>query len=69
MALPTQRRTRAAQGRRRSQQHLKEINLIPCPNCHRRIRPHHICPFCGYYGGQLVREIKVKKNKPGAAKK
>ena len=72
MALPTQRRNKAAKGRRRSHQHLKKINLIPCPHCQRQIPPHQVCPFCGYYKGQLVltslANKKTKRNKRGKDK-
>ena len=74
MALPTQRRNKAAKGRRRSQHHLKKIGLIPCPHCQRQIFPHRVCPFCGYYKGQLVlsslankKAKQNKKSKPTSA--
>ncbi len=68
MALPTQKRSTSRQKRRTSLRKkeilLKKKNLFLCPQCKRKILPHRVCPYCGYYKGKEVLKIKIKgKNK------
>jgi large subunit ribosomal protein L32 len=56
MALPKRRSSKARQGNREAGKALKVPNLIPCPNCQELMKPHHICPECGYYAGREVVE-------------
>ncbi len=51
-ALPKQRISRKRRGDRRSQQHLKPLHLVECPQCHNPRLTHHACPACGYYKGR-----------------
>ncbi|SVD76700.1 uncharacterized protein METZ01_LOCUS429554, partial [marine metagenome] len=39
--------------------HIKipETALSECTNCHALIRPHRVCPECGFYKGVEVIEI------------
>ena len=46
-ATPKQRISRKRRGDRRSQQHLKPMQLVECPQCHNPRQPHHVCPICG----------------------
>jgi len=57
-ALPKQRISRKRRGDRRSQQHLKPLQLVECPQCHNPRQPHHVCPLCGTYRGRQVIAVK-----------
>jgi len=57
-ALPKQRISRKRRGDRRSQQHLKPMQLVECPQCHNPRQPHHVCPICGTYRGRQVLAVK-----------
>jgi len=54
MALPTTRHSKARRDKRRAQWKLSVPNLSRCPQCARRILPHHVCPHCGFYRGRQV---------------
>ncbi len=56
MALPKRRTSKARQGNREAGKGLKPVNLATCPNCQELIKPHHVCPECGYYSGREVIE-------------
>lgn len=34
---------------------------IACPSCKKSIRPHSVCPYCGYYKGKAIIVKKEKK--------
>ena len=59
MALPKVKLSKSKKGRRRSHLALVHIQLLPCPNCKRLMRPHAICRNCGHYAGREV--IKAKE--------
>jgi len=63
MAVPKKKTTRARRGKRRAHIKLKKPNLVLCPHCKKPILPHRICPYCGWYKGKEIIEIKVKKGK------
>ncbi len=54
MALPKRRISRARRGNRRAHQGLDKIQLVRCTNCGTSIRPHHVCPSCGFYRGKQI---------------
>jgi large subunit ribosomal protein L32 len=60
-ATPKQRITRKRRGDRRSQQHIKPLQLVECPQCHNPRLPHHVCPTCGTYRGREVVQVKSAK--------
>ena len=62
-AVPKRRISKGRQGRRRGAIKIKVPALINCPNCGQKIRPHQVCPFCGYYQGKPVVMKKEKKSK------
>jgi uncharacterized Zn finger protein (UPF0148 family) len=39
---------------------LKEPNLVKCKKCGNFILPHIVCPFCGYYKGEMVVDVLAK---------
>jgi large subunit ribosomal protein L32 len=52
--------------RRRSHLALKPLKLSECPQCKKKILPHLVCKYCGYYKGQevinvLAQELKKKE--------
>ena len=54
MAVPKSKITRSKRGMRRSHDALKRIQLVRCSNCSSAIKPHHICPSCGFYRGKQM---------------
>lgn len=48
MAVPKQHDSKSKVGKRRSQKRLKKLNVVPCKECKAPIRPHRMCPHCGY---------------------
>ncbi|MBI5466921.1 MAG: 50S ribosomal protein L32 [Candidatus Kerfeldbacteria bacterium] len=69
MGLPAKRRTKQSKRERASHFALKRFTLIACSHCHRRIRPHTVCPHCGYYQGRLVMKVTSKTEKRAAKNK
>jgi large subunit ribosomal protein L32 len=63
MGLPAKRRTKTSKRERASHFALKKFSLIKCSHCARRIRPHVVCPHCGYYRGRAVLKISSKVEK------
>lgn len=49
--------------RRASNWVVKALNFAKCPQCGEAKLPHHICPSCGFYNGELIMPKKVKKSK------
>jgi large subunit ribosomal protein L32 len=64
MSVPAKRKSRTSSRRRRGQFTLKRPNLTPCAHCNKPILLHRACPYCGYWRGRKVLEVKRKK-KPG----
>ncbi|MCP4704347.1 MAG: 50S ribosomal protein L32 [candidate division Zixibacteria bacterium] len=54
MALPKRRHSRARGRKRRTNWKLDAPTIVDCSQCHQPKLPHHICPSCGYYKGELV---------------
>lgn len=54
MAVPFRRTSKTKKRMRRT--HLKKTasTLTTCPNCKAVIKPHRMCPKCGYYKGQEI---------------
>ncbi|MGI6377636.1 50S ribosomal protein L32 [bacterium] len=63
MAVPTHKTSKTRKALRRSHMSLTAATLVTCPNCGKEIKPHRVCPNCGYYDGKKVKEIKVKEEK------
>ena len=57
MAVPTRRRGHSKQGQVRQNTALKPVNTVTCSNCGAAIKPHHVCPNCGFYNGKKVKEV------------
>jgi large subunit ribosomal protein L32 len=63
MALPAKKMPRHKTRQRRSHYALKEISYRHCSHCGKPVLPHQACSFCGYYKGQPLVQVKVKKKK------
>lgn len=61
MAVPTRRASKTRKALRRTHFVLHVAGLVPCSNCGAMIRPHHVCPKCGYYNGKKVLNVKAAK--------
>ena len=58
MPGPKSRVTASRRGMRRSHHFAVPKTVIKCSQCMSIVKPHHVCPFCGYYKG---REVVVAK--------
>lgn len=63
MAHP--KRKHSTQRTRKRRTHFKTAvpNLSPCSNCQKPVITHRVCPFCGYYKGRPIVEIKPTEPK------
>jgi large subunit ribosomal protein L32 len=60
---PKRKLSKGRRDRRRSQDAIEAINLVACSNCGTMIRPHIVCPNCGFYRGKEVIAIKKDEKK------
>lgn len=58
-AVPFHRVSKSRKRLRRSHNALTPVGIVKCPNCGEMIKPHRVCPKCGFYKGQ--EEVKVNK--------
>lgn len=61
MAVPFRRTSKTSKRMRRTHFKLSAPGLVKCSNCGATIRPHNICPKCGFYDGKSVIAKKDKK--------
>jgi large subunit ribosomal protein L32 len=54
MAVPKRRTSKRRRDQRRAHDALSVPVVGKCPNCGEALRPHRVCPSCGYYKGQAV---------------
>lgn len=57
MGIQKHRRSRKAGLTRRAHWKAQIPTLVECPQCHKQMRSHRVCPSCGYYAGRQVTEI------------
>jgi len=57
MAVPKKKTSKRVRNQRRSHHALKTPNLINCTNCSQMIRPHRVCPQCGYFKDREVVQV------------
>jgi len=57
MGVPARHHSRSRVNKGRSHMALKPLNLIKCSHCGRKILPHRVCPYCGYYKEKEVIDI------------
>jgi large subunit ribosomal protein L32 len=56
MAVPKYKTSKSKRDSRRAHIKLATPGLSVCSNCHTMIRPHRVCPECGYYKGVQIVE-------------
>ena len=63
--MPVPPKRRSASKKRRGWAHfaLKRIKLVVCSHCKKKILPHQVCVYCGYYQGRQVLTPRVKAKK------
>ncbi|OGX37157.1 MAG: 50S ribosomal protein L32 [Omnitrophica WOR_2 bacterium RIFCSPHIGHO2_02_FULL_50_17] len=65
--MPNPKRQHSRQRGRKRRTHYKTTiaSLGSCPQCKKPILSHRVCPFCGYYKGKPVVEIKAETETEG----
>lgn len=66
MSVPKQHHTKGRRDRRRVRFAIEAKNLIACSQCKKMIKPHEVCPYCGFFKGKemiVVKKKAVKKTK------
>lgn len=61
MAVPQRRTSKTRKALRRTHFKLSPVGLVECSNCGASIKPHRVCPKCGYYDGKKVLDVKAKQ--------
>ena len=63
MPLPKQKTSKTKKYKRRASSFMpiRQPALVRCPNCAGYKLSHFVCPHCGWYKGNEVVKIKVKK--------
>jgi large subunit ribosomal protein L32 len=56
MAVPFRRVSKTRKRKRRTHYKISENGTTKCPNCGALIKPHRVCPECGFYKGKKVLE-------------
>lgn len=54
MAVPFRKVSKTRKRMRRTHYKIEENGTTKCSNCNAVIRPHRVCPECGYYKGKKV---------------
>lgn len=68
MPNPKRQHSKQRSRKRRTHQRLCIPQLNACPQCHKPILSHRVCPFCGYYKGRPVVVIEPEENKEQTTK-
>lgn len=50
--LPKRKRSKSRVGTHRAHQGTALANLVECPRCREAMKPHRVCPSCGFYRGR-----------------
>ncbi len=53
-AVPFRKVSKTRKRMRRSHNAIVAPSMVKCPNCGEAIKPHRVCPKCGYYKGKEV---------------
>ena len=69
MAVPFRKISKTRGRMRRTHYKIEANNTVKCPNCGEAIRPHRVCPECGFYKGKNVTEKVVAETKKEETKK
>lgn len=63
MAHPKRKHSHSRTRKKRTHQKLSKPLLVECGQCRQDKLAHMVCPFCGYYAGEEILEIKPKQKK------
>lgn len=63
MGIQKHRRSKKSGANRRAHWKLVPVTLVECPQCHQQMRPHRVCPNCGYYAGREVISVEEEETK------
>ena len=74
MAVPFRKISKTRGRMRRTHYKIEANGTVKCSNCGAAIRPHRVCPECGFYKGKnqlekVVKEEKVVETKKATPKK
>ena len=69
MAVPFRKISKTRGRMRRTHYKIDANNTVKCSNCGAAIRPHRVCPECGFYKGKNVTEKVAKEEKVVETKK
>ena len=74
LAVPFRKISKTRKRMRRTHYKLEANGMIKCPNCGEMIRPHRVCPDCGFYKGEqkvapIEKEETTEAVKPKKTKK
>ena len=71
MAVPFRKVSKTRKNMRRTHYKITANGLVECSNCKEMIRPHRVCPKCGFYKGadtSKTVETKVTEEKKAPKK-
>ncbi len=63
MAHPKRQHSRQRQRKRRTHYKTTIPALASCPQCMKPVISHRVCPFCGYYKGNMVIAAETEEKK------
>ena len=63
MAVPFRKISKTRGRMRRTHYKLEAANTVICKNCGASIKPHRVCPECGFYKGKNVIEKEAVEEK------
>ena len=63
MPNPKRQHSKQRSRKRRTHWKIRMASLNLCRHCGSMVVSHRVCPFCGFYKGKAVVEIKVKAKK------
>ena len=71
MAVPFRKVSKTRRDMRRTHYKITANGLVECTNCGAKIRPHRVCPKCGFYKGADTskKQVEVKVTEEKAPKK
>ncbi|HPC31047.1 MAG TPA: 50S ribosomal protein L32 [Candidatus Paceibacterota bacterium] len=69
MGLPARHHSKSRRDKGRSHLALKQNLFVKCSHCGRKILPHRVCPYCGYYKEKEYLDVFKGLNKKERKKK
>lgn len=65
MAVPKRRTSRSKRNMRRANHdRVAAPALSRCSNCGETMRPHRVCPACGFYAGEKIVDVAKPEETP-----